>query len=152
MFKLRLFLWIGDQSLYHDEFVQHIFSFMVLCKQRQLWVKCHWEMLQFSFMKMKAFSSFYGLLWAVLGSWQVPLGPPLPTHPLHARVYLGARWTSNSPAERVVLSSILWGALCMGTGRGDLAGEGMASPQTHKCQSGGLVLMCVEPQSSWRTW
>lgn len=94
-----------------------------------------------------AFTDF-GVLWAVLGSWQALLGPPLPPHPLHARVYLGARWTSDSPAERVVLSSIFWGALCMGTGRGDLAGgppeqwfpKGMASPQTHECQSRSLVV------------
>lgn len=57
-----------------------------------------------------AFTDF-GFLWAVLASWQVLLGPLLPPCPLHARVYLGARWTSDSFVERVVLSSILWGAL-----------------------------------------
>lgn len=61
----------------------------------------------------------FGVLWAVLGSWRALLGPPLSPHPLHARVYLGARWTSNSPAERVVLSSILWG---------DVHGDRMRTP------------------------
>lgn len=46
---------------------------MVLCKQRQLWVKRHWEMLQFSFMKMKAFACFYGL-WGFVSSVSILAG------------------------------------------------------------------------------
>lgn len=53
----------------------------------------------------------FGVLWAVLGSWQAPLGPPLPTHPLHARVYLGARWTSDSPAKSGTVQHPLRGSV-----------------------------------------
>lgn len=159
MFKMCLFLWIKDQSLYPNQFIQH--SFMVLCKQRQLWVKHHWEMLQFSFIKMKAFACFYGL-WGFVSSVRILAGAAwasLPPCSLHARVYIEARWTCDSPAERVVLSSILWGALYMGTGWGELAGgppdqrfsKGMASPQAHECQSGSPLLWSMETFRSWGT-
>lgn len=57
---------------------------MVLCKQRQLWVKRHWEMLQLSFMKMKAFACFYRL-WGFVSSvrilagtaWAFPASPSI---------------------------------------------------------------------------
>lgn len=145
MFKTCLFLWIKDQP-YPNQF--STVSWFYVSKDNCGWSateKCYNSVL-WKWKHLLAFTDF-GALWAVLASWQALLGPLLPPCPLHAKVYLGARWNSDSPAERVVLSSILWGALCMGTGRGDLAGgppdqrfsKDIASPQTHECQSGSPV-------------
>lgn len=151
MFKMCLFLWIKDQSLYHNPFVQHSFSFMVLSKQRQLWVKRHWEMLQFSFVDMKASALFYGL-WGFVSS---------------VKILEGTAWASLSPCS-LACQGLPWGqidrwfscresgtyqhpfrGLCMGTGWGYLAGvspeqwfsKGVASPRPTNAKVG--VWCCV---------
>lgn len=122
---------------------------MVLCKQRQLWVKRHWEMLQFSFMKMKAFACFYGL-WGFVSS---------------VSILAGVAWASPASLS-LACQGLPWGQVelwfsCREGGtvqhplRGSVHGDRMrrpgwwapdqwfskdiASPQTHECQSGSSV-------------